>query len=148
MSMMPPPLKETLPPKDIITTFLSFRQASGEDVILARITTRPVVRVRHELMWLMRDLTYLSLVDIGRWIGGRDATTVQNGIDQITDRIAADPEYRREMLFQRTNILRLARSGMTPELRQTAARGVLADATLADAEARKAALQLLGGDHA
>jgi hypothetical protein len=144
MSMMPPPLKQTLPPEQVINFFLSFRQASAELVISSRVTIRPVVRVRHELMWLLRDLTYLSLAEIGRWIGGRDATTVQHGVDQISDQIAADPDYRREMLFQRTNVLRLARSGMAPELRLTAARGVLADASLPDADARSAALQLLG----
>jgi hypothetical protein len=147
MSMMPPPLKETLPPEQVIDHFLSFRQASANLVIGSRVTIRPVVRVRHELMWLLRDLTFLSLVEIGRLIGGRDATTVQHGVDQITDQIAADPQYRREMLFQRGNVLRLARSGMTPDLRLKAAHGVLADASLPDADARSAALQLLGGNH-
>jgi hypothetical protein len=146
MSLMSPPVKETLPPEQVITSFLSFRQASAELVIASRCTARPVVRVRHELMWLLRDLTYLSLLDIGKLMGDRDPTTVQNGIDQVSDRIAADPDYRREMLAHRGALLRRAEQ-LPPELRLTAVRGILADASLTDADARSAALQLMGGNH-
>lgn len=148
MSLMPPPLKETLPPQRLIDRFLSLRQAEADLVIHSRCAIRPVARVRHELMWLLRDLTHLSLAEIGQLVGGRDASTVQHGIDQVSDRIAADADYRREMLFQRFTILRAEGHGLTPELRLTAVRGVLADAGLADADARAAALQLLGGTHA
>lgn len=143
----PTHLKETLPPDVVVATFLAFRAAAHDEVIQSRTMARPVVRLRHELMWLLRDLTHLSLESIGQVIGGRDATTVRHGIDQIADRIASDDGYRREMRFQRLALLKAA-GGMPPALRMTAARGVLADRGLTDADARLAALQLLGGDHA
>lgn len=142
--MMPPPLKETRPAEAVIAAFLSLRRASAEDVLQSGHGVRAIVRVRHELMWLLRDLTHLSLAEIGLALGGRDATTVRHGIDQISDRIARDDGYRREMLFARAVILRGPTSGMTPDLCLTAIRSVLSDGGLTDAEARTAALQLMG----
>jgi hypothetical protein len=151
MSLLPPRLKETLPPEQVTDAFLTLRQADAALVINSRCGIRPVARVRHELMWLLRELTHLSLFDIGALIGGRDATTVRSGIDQVCDRIAADGEYRREMAFQRLAVLSAARPGMTPGMTPSlclaAIRGVLSDASLSDADARTAALQMTGGAH-
>ncbi|QYK42838.1 MAG: hypothetical protein KF887_06980 [Paracoccaceae bacterium] len=147
MNMMPPPLKETRPAAEVVEAFLSLRHASAEEVIQSRAATRAVVQARHELMWFLRDLTHLSLAEIGQVVGGRDAKTVRHGIDQISDRIASDEGYRREMLFARAVILRGAEQVMTPDLCLTAVRAVLADAGLSDADARQAALQLMGPRH-
>ena len=139
--MMPPPLKETRPVWEVVDAFLTMRGASQEDVFSA-VQARPIVRVRHELMWLLRDLTHLSLADIGQAMRGRDATTVRHGIEQIADRIAQDDEYRRQMLSARDQILR-KRAPVAPQLCLKAVQSVLTNSELSDAEARAAALQLM-----
>lgn len=143
MSIMPPPMKETRPADEVIRVFLSLRNAAPNLIIDSRTSIRPVARVRHELMWLLRDLTHLSLAEIGEAMGGRDATTVRHGIDQVSDRIAQDEGYRREILFARSVILTGPTPRLTPDLCLTAVRSVLASAELTDAEARAAALQLM-----
>ncbi|NEX47630.1 helix-turn-helix domain-containing protein [Pseudotabrizicola algicola] len=144
---LPPSMKETRPAQEVIDAFLSLRQASADLIITSRISIRPVVRVRHELMWLLRDLTHLTLSGIGQLVGGRDETTVRYGIDQVSDRIAQDDGYRREVQYLRRSILTGASSGMMPDLCLTAVRSVLANGDLSDAEARKAALQLTEARH-
>lgn len=147
MTLMPAPMKETRDPQEVITAFLSLRHAASNLIIESRTTIRPVARVRHELMWLLRDLTHLTLAEIGQAIGGRDETTVRYGIDQVADRIAADDDYRREMLFARAVVLKGPQSRMTPDLCLTAVRSVLTNGDLTDAEARSAALQLMGAQN-
>ena len=129
MNMLPPPRKETRHHAEVVEAFLSLRRASAEEVIQSRAAARAVLRVRNELMWFLRDLTHLSLAEIGQVMGGRDATTVRHGIDQISDRIASDEGYRREMLLARAEIQRGAGSGMTPDLSLTAIRACPHDQT-------------------
>jgi chromosomal replication initiator protein len=50
-----------------------------------------IVHPRHLSMYIIRDLTELSTTDIGQVLGGRDHTTVMNGIDKIEKRILSDP---------------------------------------------------------
>ncbi|MDR1147690.1 MAG: chromosomal replication initiator protein DnaA [Spirochaetaceae bacterium] len=50
-----------------------------------------IVHPRHLSMYIIRDLTELSTTDIGEVLGGRDHTTVMNGIDKIEKRILSDP---------------------------------------------------------
>lgn len=44
---------------------------------------RPIVRPRHIAMWLARNLTPLSLPQIGRAFAGRDHTSVLHGVRSI-----------------------------------------------------------------
>ncbi len=48
---------------------------------------------RHELIYMVRSCTGLSLVETGR-LAERDSKTVQNSLNQVTRRIAEDEEYR------------------------------------------------------
>lgn len=143
MTIMPAPMKDTRDADDVIRVFLSLRNATTNLIIDSRTMVRPVARVRHELMWLLRDLTHLTLAEIGKLVGGRDETTVRHGIEQVADRIAQDDHYRREMLFARAVILKGPQPRLTPDLCLTAVRAVLTDGDLTDAEARTAALQLM-----
>jgi chromosomal replication initiator protein len=45
-------------------------------------------------MYLMRHLTELSLVEIGRVFGGRDHSTVIHACRQVADRIQQDDAFR------------------------------------------------------
>ena len=144
--LMPPPLKATRPADEVIAAFVALRGTTLE-TLLSRSSHRTLTRARHELMWLLRDLTHLSLAEIGELLGGRDATTVRHGIDQATDRIAQDEAAREIMLRLRSCILQPKREGLPPDLCLSAVRSVLADSDLTDAEARTAALQLMGARH-
>jgi chromosomal replication initiation ATPase DnaA len=51
------------------------------------------VAPRHLAMYLCKELTDKSLLDIGRRFGGRDHTTVLNAINRITARLLDDEEF-------------------------------------------------------
>lgn len=146
--LLPAPMKETRPADEVITAFLSLRQASHEQVILSQSSIAPLARARHELMWLLRDLTHMTLTEIGVAIGGRDPTTVRHGIDRVADRIATNEPFRREMLFLRTKILQVTGAkGLPPDLCLTAVRSILSNGALSDADARQAAVQMIEARH-
>lgn len=52
---------------------------------------QPVARARQVAMSLARELTALSLPQIGRQLGGRDHSTIASGVKAIR-RCAGDPE--------------------------------------------------------
>ena len=52
------------------------------------------VQPRHIAMYLCRELTSTSLVNIGKIMGKRDHTTVMNGVNNISERIKTEPELR------------------------------------------------------
>ncbi len=49
---------------------------------------------RHTAMYLTRQLTDLSLPEIGRHFGGRDHTTIIHAIGRVEKMIDSDPEFR------------------------------------------------------
>lgn len=105
----------------------------------------PIVRRRHELMYLLRQFTTLSLEGIGAILGGRDASTVQEAISKVADRIAGDASLATR-LRDIVEMIRAQIFGAAPvssDIMRTAAVGVLRDISLSDADARQAALTLL-----
>jgi hypothetical protein len=116
--------------------------------------TREITFLRHEAMWIMRQLTSLSHETLGRYFGNRDMATVHAGIARVADRIAQDPDYRARLqsLVEMIGTSRgaggvAAPAGLDARTAVVAARGVLGDPDLSDADARAAALQLLGAGH-
>ena len=59
--------------------------ATGISVIDLQSQRRflPMAKARQILFWIARTFTKLSLVDIGRRIGGRDHTTVLHGVRKV-----------------------------------------------------------------
>lgn len=55
--------------------------------------TRTIAMPRQVAMYLTRQLTDLSLVEIGRLFGGRDHTTVLYACEKVAGMIAADPSF-------------------------------------------------------
>jgi len=55
--------------------------------------TRTIAMPRQVAMYLTRQLTDLSLVEIGRLFGGRDHTTVIYACDKVAGMITADPSF-------------------------------------------------------
>jgi chromosomal replication initiator protein len=56
-------------------------------------------------MYLLREETGASLVDIGAELGGRDHTTVLHGIRQVERSLASDAGLRGRLLAIREAIL-------------------------------------------
>ena len=52
------------------------------------------VRARAVAIYLARQLTQLSLKDIGKYFGGRDHTTIAHSANEIESKIANSPELR------------------------------------------------------
>jgi chromosomal replication initiator protein len=49
-------------------------------------------------MYLMREETKASLVEIGRQLGGRDHTTVMHGIDKVVRDLDTDSTLRQQVM--------------------------------------------------
>lgn len=58
---------------------------------------RAWVEPRFVCWWLARAVAWIPLHELGRLAGGRDHTTVSNGIGKIEAKRAADPFLRRKI---------------------------------------------------
>ena len=72
--------------------------------LTGRGRSRNIVVPRHVAMYLLREETESSLVDIGNMLGGRDHTTVMYGYEKIADEINADNRLRSEVLGLREKL--------------------------------------------
>lgn len=61
------------------------------DDINGRSRTREIVNARHVAMYLTRELTDLSLPEIGKRFGGRDHSTVKHGYDRVKALLDSNP---------------------------------------------------------
>jgi chromosomal replication initiator protein len=74
-------------------------------LIQGRGRSRNIVVPRQVTMYLLREETDLSLMDIGTLLGGRDHTTVMYGCEKMSEEINSDARLRadvnaiRERLF-------------------------------------------------
>lgn len=83
-----------LDPQEVVRAFLKMTGVRRWELIESRVTTHVLAHLRQDLMWLLRDLTSLSYEKIGDLLDGRDHTTIMNGVERVTARMAADPKYR------------------------------------------------------
>jgi chromosomal replication initiator protein len=67
------------------------------DALCGRRRTQSVTLPRQLSMYLMRQLTELSLVEIGRMFGGRDHTTVMYACERIAERITEDKAFEEKV---------------------------------------------------
>lgn len=94
-----------LDPGLVVAAYCRLRGINRSEVLEGFSKVRAIVLLRHELMWLLRDLTDLSQADIGRLMGGRDQATIKAGVDGISNRIASEPVYRNQMSQVRAYVL-------------------------------------------
>lgn len=66
--------------------------------------SRNVVLPRQVAMYLLREETDASLVEIGALLGGRDHTTVMHGINKITEELTSDTRLRNDMITLRQRL--------------------------------------------
>lgn len=69
-----------------------------EKDLMGRQRKREIVRPRHIAMYLLREETESSLVEIGRTLGGRDHTTVLNGIERIEKELEVNTQLRSKII--------------------------------------------------
>lgn len=59
-------------------------------LVLSRVRDSIVVEVRHVFCYLAKNLSGHTLPEIGRFMDGRDHTTILNGIQRITEKLSHD----------------------------------------------------------
>lgn len=67
--------------------------------------TKQVARARQVIMYLAREMTPLSMPQIGNMLGNRDHTTVLHGIRSTAARIEKDGDFAEEVAAIRATIL-------------------------------------------
>lgn len=65
--------------------------------ILSDRRSRVIARPRQIIMYLAKEMTFRSLPEIGKAIGGRDHTTIMHGISRIKDLLPCDPELQADL---------------------------------------------------
>lgn len=134
--------------------------------LLERTKVASIVWLRHELIYLLRSHTNLGWLLIGKFVGGRDQATVKNSVEQVTERILSDQTYAAHVENLSRFVQQFAQASPEPALalarrmigaeglgREDAERAgmclltaasILGNTDLSDAEARQAALVVLG----
>jgi chromosomal replication initiator protein len=79
---------------DRILAAVSERFGVRPETLVGKRRTQAIALPRQVAMYLMRHLTELSLVEIGRCFGGRDHSTVIHACKQIAERIQHDESFR------------------------------------------------------
>lgn len=77
---------------EIIKSVCNF-YSIGEKDLVGTSRKACFVMPRQTAIWLIRELTQVSLMDIGDRIGGRDHSTILHSIQRCQYRQAEDPEY-------------------------------------------------------
>jgi len=66
--------------------------------------TKSISFPRQVVMFLARDVTRMSLLEIGEWFGGRDHTTVLYATDKITRQVATDDGFKHQLAHLKDRI--------------------------------------------
>ncbi len=83
---------DELTPERILTT-VAEQFGVKMEAVLGKRRTRSIVLPRQVAMYLLRQLTDLSLVEIGRMFGGKDHTTVLYACDRVGVKVSADAAF-------------------------------------------------------
>jgi len=86
------PEPDRLTPERVIA-LVSERFGVRSEALFGQRRTRSVALPRQVAMYLLRQLTDLSLAEIGRTFGGRDHTTVLYACERIGMQVANDPAF-------------------------------------------------------
>jgi chromosomal replication initiator protein len=78
-------------------------------ILQGRGRSRNIVVPRQVAMYLLREETEASLVDIGQLLGGRDHTTVMYGCEKITEEVNTNSRLRQEVSNIREKIFKDSR---------------------------------------
>lgn len=79
---------------ELIVRTVAERFGVKPDTMMGKRRTQVIAVPRQVAMYLLRQLTDLSLVEIGRVFGGRDHTTVMYACDRVAEKIGAEESFR------------------------------------------------------
>lgn len=142
-------------PEAILDRFAALVQVDVEDLTGAGRSS-VITRLRGECMWHMRVVAGATLEQIGAIMGGRKSATVRESIDTLRARLEREPDLAGQ-LQSMAMALRVsaepesasgspAPAGLTSDLRLAVLSSILGNPDLTDAEARRAALFIIGVD--
>lgn len=89
---------------DVIDAVASNFGVSHQD-LTGRSRRREISLPRQVAMYLMREESGTSLVDIGRTLGGRDHTTILHGIEKVEHDLGTNPELRARVTAIRETLM-------------------------------------------
>jgi len=69
----------------------------GLDDLRSKGRGKEVACARHVAIFLMKKLTSKSLRDIGKFLGGRDHSTVAHALDKVTMQLDEELDFRRQV---------------------------------------------------
>ena len=117
--MMRPPREVTI---DDIQAVVSAYYGMRVSDLTGRRRTRNIVTARHVTMYLARELTRMSLPQIGQALGGRDHTTVMHGRDKIAALFEKDDTLRRQILEIKTKLYGSSQGSRWPQAERSGER--------------------------
>lgn len=91
--------------EQIITATAVHHALAAKDLTSKRRAAR-INHARQVAMYLARELTDLSLPQIGAGLGGRSHTTILHGYNKVADLMAEDPLFRQELAALRAGLSR------------------------------------------
>ena len=95
---------EYIPSAEVITEYICKYYNMDASVLYRQSRSRDVVNARNIAMYLIRRMTNLSLVDIGKKFGGRDHSTVLHSLDNVEQKMRSDPAFAEVVKEITTNI--------------------------------------------
>ncbi len=95
---------EYVPSAQAITEYVCKYFNLDAEVLRGQSRSRDVVNARQIAMYLIRRMTNLSQVDIGKEFGGRDHTTVLHSLDKVEKQMRSDPAFAEVVKAITTNI--------------------------------------------
>lgn len=101
--------KRSITVKEIIETVASYYSVTVVDIASARRTMNIMIP-RQAVMYLARELTGLSLPQIGARLGNRDHTTILHGIRKMQKRINSDASIAEAISNIRARLMQLERA--------------------------------------
>ena len=95
---------EYIPSAEAITDYICTYYNMDPTMLYSQSRSRDVVNARNIAMYLIRRMTDLSLVDIGKTFGGRDHSTVLHSLDNVEKKMRSDPAFAEVVKEITTNI--------------------------------------------
>jgi len=83
-------------PKEVINNICIYYTIKPRD-LKGKRRLKEVVRPRQVAMYLLRNLTELSLIEVGEVLGGRDHTTVMHGVEKIEKLLEENLQVREQV---------------------------------------------------
>jgi len=95
---------EYIPTPEVILEYICKYYALDEALIRGQQRVREAVSARQIAMYLIRSMTNLSVVDIGKIFDNRDHSTVLYSIQQVEKKMKQDPSFAEKVKEIKTNI--------------------------------------------